>query len=216
MDISEIRREQLRKWFSNRSIPEKEKSYISQLLKGKASFGERAARRLERDYSMPDKFLDTPILEVSNDLQQKTPVMPGYCRLPILNTEAAAGTGCFPPSDDPQIITYVDVAEGYIRETLRSNPNKLQIITARGQSMSGIIEDGDILFVEPGNKFTNDGIYIISSGEWLRVKQLRLSVIEKRIFIESTDGCKESISFNEIDCIHICGRVVGSWSLKKF
>jgi hypothetical protein len=48
----------LRTWFAGKTLPEKEKSYLSQLMSGKASFGERAARRLERDYEMGAGYLD--------------------------------------------------------------------------------------------------------------------------------------------------------------
>lgn len=58
MQIADIRRERLRAWFAEKSIPEREKSYISQLMTGKASFGEKAARRLESDYGMPILYLD--------------------------------------------------------------------------------------------------------------------------------------------------------------
>lgn len=60
MDMKEIRRLRLKEWFSSRSIPEREKSYLSQLMGGKTSFGERAARRLEGDYGMAPGYLDTP------------------------------------------------------------------------------------------------------------------------------------------------------------
>ncbi|MFZ4218189.1 hypothetical protein ACEV6Q_10050 [Enterobacter ludwigii] len=60
MDIKEIRRKRLAGWFSNRTLPDKEKSYLSQLINGKAPFGERAARRIERDYGMQEGYLDTP------------------------------------------------------------------------------------------------------------------------------------------------------------
>lgn len=60
MEISEIRRERPRQWLANRTLPEKEKSYLSQLTSGKASFGERAARRLERDYGMGNGYLWLP------------------------------------------------------------------------------------------------------------------------------------------------------------
>lgn len=59
MKISDIRREKLRAWFADRSVPEREKSYISQLMTGKCSFGEKAARRLESDLGMPDLYLDS-------------------------------------------------------------------------------------------------------------------------------------------------------------
>ena len=58
MSTKEIRSKRLAAWFSERSLPEKEKSYLSQLINGKTSFGERAARRLERDYNMPPGYLD--------------------------------------------------------------------------------------------------------------------------------------------------------------
>ena len=59
MTTQEIRRRRLKEWFSEKSLPEKEKSYLSQLINGRSSFGERAARRLERDYGMPSGFLDS-------------------------------------------------------------------------------------------------------------------------------------------------------------
>lgn len=68
MDISEIRRKRLADWFSDRAIPAKEKSYISQLINGKTSFGERAARRLELSYGMGEKDLDRSYDENSKRL----------------------------------------------------------------------------------------------------------------------------------------------------
>lgn len=59
--VTAIRRARLKQWFANRTLPEKEKSYLSQLIGGKTSFGEKAARRLEKDYGMPDGHLDRPL-----------------------------------------------------------------------------------------------------------------------------------------------------------
>jgi hypothetical protein len=58
MEITAIRRAQLKKWFEFHSIPAKEKSYLSQLMTGTASFGERAARRIETTYGMTAGYLD--------------------------------------------------------------------------------------------------------------------------------------------------------------
>lgn len=59
MDMPEVRRQRLRLWLATHPVPPKEKSYFSQLLTGTASFGERAARRLEKTYKMGAGFLDT-------------------------------------------------------------------------------------------------------------------------------------------------------------
>lgn len=58
MKVADIRRSRLKEWFADNSFPKKEKSYFSQLISGKASFGERAARRIEKDYGMGEEYLD--------------------------------------------------------------------------------------------------------------------------------------------------------------
>lgn len=88
-EIVKIRREKLRLWFSVRPIPEKEKSYISQLINGKASFGEKAARRLEKTYGMGEKYLDTDTTdqEVIEKIQESKPVILDLSALPVEREE---------------------------------------------------------------------------------------------------------------------------------
>lgn len=64
MDINAIRRRNLRAWVAQHGTPAKERSYFSQLLGG-ATFGERAARRIEASYGMPAAWLDRPRIEAS-------------------------------------------------------------------------------------------------------------------------------------------------------
>lgn len=59
MSIQDIRRANLRAWVEANGTPAKEKSYFSQILSGTSPIGERAARRLERDYRMASGFLDS-------------------------------------------------------------------------------------------------------------------------------------------------------------
>ncbi len=42
---------------------------MSQLMSGKASFGEKAARRLEQNYGMGDKYLDAPANAEESEMQ---------------------------------------------------------------------------------------------------------------------------------------------------
>jgi hypothetical protein len=62
MEITEIRRENLRRWVAEHGTPQREKSLFSQ-LKSNGSFGERVARRLEREYGMGEGFLDAQPME---------------------------------------------------------------------------------------------------------------------------------------------------------
>jgi hypothetical protein len=61
MTPADIRRYWLREWTRTHGVPPKEKSYFSQLMGANGSFGERAARRLERDYKMGAAYLDQPV-----------------------------------------------------------------------------------------------------------------------------------------------------------
>jgi transcriptional regulator with XRE-family HTH domain len=52
------RQQKLKEWFADKTLPRKEKSTLSQLMRGNETFGPRVARRLERDYGMPRGYLD--------------------------------------------------------------------------------------------------------------------------------------------------------------
>ena len=112
----------------------------------------------------------------------------------------------------------VDVLESYIRKKLNANPRNLKVLTARGGSMTGVIEDGDIMFVEPTTEFTDDGIYILTLDDLVRVKRLSVSMATGNVLIESNDGRKsEELPLREVPGrLHIQGRVLGAWSLRSF
>lgn len=138
----------------------------------------------------------------------------GYVRLPVM-AEASAGPGRAPLLE---AVRPVDVLESYIRQKLNANPRNLEVLTARGNSMTGLIEDGDIMFVMPTKEFTEDGIYILTLDDFVRVKRLSISMASGSVVIESNDGRRaEEVPLKEASYrLHIQGRVVGSWSIRSF
>ncbi len=138
----------------------------------------------------------------------------GYCRLPVM-AEAGAGNGC---EALPEVVSYIDVLESYVRRQLGANPRTIKVLTARGNSMTGQIEDGDIMFVEQTDEFTDDGIYILTLDNLVRVKRLSVSALSQQVIIESNDGRKaEELPLKEVPHrLRIQGRVVGAWSLRRF
>lgn len=93
VELVAIRRSRLKEWFANRTLPVKERSYLSQLIRGKVAFGGRAARRLEKDYRMPAGHLDG---------EQTTEVQPFGERIRQLRKE-----GCL---TQQQLADYVGVS----------------------------------------------------------------------------------------------------------
>lgn len=224
------RRARLRQWIEERyngsqaafvAAHKLNQGEISSLLKDK-SFGSVKARNLEALTGMPERYLDdrtgdsllpapTPV-GVPSSSREEPPE--GYVRLPVM-CEASAGPGRAPLLEAVQP---VDVLESYIRQKLNANPRNLQVLTARGGSMTGVIEDGDIMFVEPTHEFTDDGIYILTLDDLVRVKRLSVSITTGNVLIESNDGRKtEELPLREVaDRLHIQGRVLGAWSLRSF
>lgn len=194
---------------------------ISSLLKDK-SFGGVKARNLETLTGMPERYLDERLdiapppapapVGMPTTFRDGPPV--GYVRLPVM-AEASAGPGRTPQLETVQP---VDVLESYIHQKLKANPRNLKVLTARGGSMTGVIEDGDIMFVEPTNEFTDDGIYILTLDDLIRVKRLSVSIASGHVLIESNDGRKpEELPLKEVPHrLHIQGRVLGAWSLRNF
>jgi hypothetical protein len=80
MNFAEIRRARLREWLRTHSTPPKEKSYFSQLVNATASFGEKAARRIERQYGMDDGYLDRPMEGMGEGLSRE--VSPARSSMP--------------------------------------------------------------------------------------------------------------------------------------
>lgn len=210
----------------------KDPSYVSRMLYPSEKNG---AKRIGEDTAMLLAKAFPSFFEAGRELLTTMPPQPGtaiaaspvgvptssreappegYVRLPVM-AEASAGPGRVPQLEAVQPI---DVLESYIRLKLNANPRNLKVLTARGGSMTGLIEDGDIMFVEPTTEFTDDGIYILTLDDLVRVKRLSVSIASGNVLIESNDGRKsEELPLREVpDRLHIQGRVLGAWSLRSF
>lgn len=147
MELVEIRRQRLKLWFSDKPIPEKEKSYISQLINGQASFGEKAARRLERDYAMGPLWLDdrAGVVDKSADANVRVPKQ--FTSVPVISWVQA---GNF-----QDIEIHLHPGEGDRWEAPREKklgPRSFALLV-EGDSMDdgtdAGIPEGHIIFVDP-------------------------------------------------------------------
>ena len=210
MKIADIRRLRLKEWFADRAFPEKEKSYLSQLISGKASFGEKAARRLEKDYGMGDEYLDKEVAIAALNRPVNEIVFD------LLDIQAAAGNG-HQAKDFPQVLQRVSVLESWARQALGGDLSRIKLITANGTSMQGTIENGDVLFVDVTIRhFDGDGIYVISRFNEVQVKRLqRLHGKKLAIISDNKDNLPETLNAQEANEVVVCGRVLAAWNLKR-
>lgn len=167
--MKENRRERLKAWFSEKTIPAKEKSYLSQLMTGKASFGEKAARRLEQSYGMPSGFLDG-----TNDEQIAEQESQNF-KIEVLDVQASAGPGVI-NSEVVQTIRSIEYTDDHAVQMFGGKQaSQIKMITVDGDSMAGTIELGDAIFVDVSKDyFSGDGIYVFLYKNHLHVKRLQM------------------------------------------
>ncbi|MGC6342523.1 S24 family peptidase [Bisgaard Taxon 45] len=220
-ELTQVRRENLKKWFSDKVVPEKDRSYVSQLISGKTpSFGEKAARRLESENGMPPFYLDIKQNSIESNVKdigsfdlwdRNTPLHDDEVEVPFLkDIRFAAGNGFV---DD--IMDYNNFKLRFSKATLRKQGvqyDNAVCITADGDSMEPVIPDGATVGIDRGNTTIKDGkIYAINHGGLLRIKILHKMPNEQvRIRSYNPDSAPEEVV--DLSEITILGKIFW-WSV---
>lgn len=175
MKPADIRRQNLKTWFTSRSIPPAEKSYISQLMSGTASFGEKAARRLEDTYGMGLGYLDKPPEENARfTVSPATEETPDTGAIQYWDVRGSCGGG-FMNFDQLPKGHLIKEASFFRKYGLK--PENAFAIYADGDSMAEFIIDGDIVIFDRSRTQPISGqIFAIDHPDGLRIKVLRRSI----------------------------------------
>ena len=200
-ELKERRSKNLKLWFLNRSIPAKEKSYISQLTTGKAPFGEKSARRLESDYGMPPYYLDQIHNEDYNGNNKYV--------IEVLDI-AACSEISYLNNDITEIIKCIEYDNEQAKTLFNGMPsNNLKVINVSNDSMQGTFENGDIIYIDiTVNQFQKDGIYIFTFGNGLYVRRLQM-IKNKLVVLSDNKQYKDwEIIADEFDQLYIHGKVI--------
>ena len=138
-------------------------------------------------------------------------------RFPRLNAEATCGAGTI-NDHHIEVVDYVTVASAWAREKLGGNLNKIQVITARGDSMEPTIENGDVMFVDTAiEAFEGDGLYLLWYIDGLKAKRLQSTVGGGLMIISDNSSYRtETVRGEDLNAVHIIGRIRGAWRLSQF
>lgn len=217
MDITEIRRENLRRWVAEHGTPAKERSLFSQ-LKANGSFGERVARRLEADYKMGDGFLDK---DPGTPLEKALELLPGAKRVraadvgdPSLtqvmkvSIKVQAGITGFTVEPEHHDGRTTGVPTEWVRNE-RFVASDLLAITVRGESMEPSLYEGDVIIVNTADRKMVDGsVYAVNYEGEVVVKRMQRDSGMWWLTSDNTDQRKyHRKSCKGAECI-IIGKVV--------
>ncbi|TAM15941.1 MAG: S24 family peptidase [Pandoraea sp.] len=219
MDIATTRRQRLKEWFTGRTLPEREKSYLSQLIGGKASFGERSARRLERDYGMGSGYLDRPF-DSAIETQPPVIVADTTVYIPRFDTGGAMGNG-LELRDQPGVIETLRVSQEWLSKNLRNytSVENLVVVTGFGDSMRPMFNPGDPLIVDVGVRVVDyDAIYFFRVGDEGFIKRLQRIPTEHGLMLRAKS---ENPSYDAWDItprmpFEVFGRVLKVWRSEDF
>lgn len=138
----------------------------------------------------------------------------GYVRFPLLDGFAGMGRGDY-VGDYPEIVEFVEVTREWASSKLRNVPHEaIRVITGRGQSMRGMYDDGDLIFIDSRvKKFVDDAAYVFRLGGRVQVKRLQWRGDKLRIL--SANPAYEPLDVPEND-LEIGGMALAAWTLKEF
>ncbi len=220
MDTKDIRRARLSQWFDKRSIPAAEKSYISQLINGKAPFGEKAARRLENDYGMDVGYLDLPVDEAAPTQAVSIGPSDASIHIPRFNTGGAMGAG-FELRDQPGVIEMLRVNKEWLSKNLRhyTAVENLVVVTGFGDSMRPMYNPGDPLIADIGVKTVEfDAVYFFRVGSEGFIKRLQRIPTENGLVLraKSENAAYETWDITPKMDFEVFGRILKVWRSEDF
>ncbi len=196
----------------------REANQVSDLLAGRASFGEKIARSIEEAADLPPGWLDQPaedghvaLVASPTSRRQKELVITQY------KTGGAMGTGLL-LRDQPGEIRSWNVTPEWIQKNVPNctSPRNLAIVTGFGDSMRPLYNPGDPLLVDTGVKSVEfDAIYFFRIGEEGFIKRLQRVPGEGLIAISENKAYKDWVIKSGMD-FEVFARVVKVWRGEEF
>lgn len=198
------------------------KGLVGQWFSGQTGLGKKPLLAFEKKTNFSTRWLadglgskyrkDSEMYRPSENLSDGP--SDDHIRFERLDVIASLGDG-YVNNETAEVVDYVHVDKAWAREKLGGNLSRIQVITARGDSMQGTIEDGDVLFVDTSVRwFEGEGVYLLSFADGLKAKRLQASVGGGLLVISDNPLYRtETIEGDGLEKLTICGKVRGAWHL---
>lgn len=133
--------------------------------------------------------------------------------IPKLDVRPSAGSGSSVHGEE-LIATYT-FDRRWLQDIGQSHPERLSIVSVRGDSMMPTLADGDEILVSAHDGTTplRDGIYVLERDDALVVKRLALNPSSGLLTISSDNPAYPSWAECRLDSIRVIGRV--AWICRK-
>lgn len=185
---------------------------ISRLETGKQGFTESTITKIADalGVEVADLFTDKDVEE--GETKRHSKWKDSYI-IECLDISVSAGPGSINNQEFVEVIRSIEYTPEEARRLFGNRPaSVVKMINVRGDSMSGTIEPGDLIFVDVSvNNFDGDGIYAFLYDDTAHVK--RLQKMKSQLFVLSdSDRYRtwDPIEREEMNRVLIYGKVIGS------
>lgn len=191
---------------------------ISRLERGMQGYSEQSLKKIAEALKVPvsdlfsnhseDNTVDTYSVN-SLSHQRRSDVY----RVDVMDVSASAGNGVS-TRDFIEVISSIEYVTEEAKALFGHRPaNQVKLINVRGDSMQGTIEPGDLIFVDIAvNFFDGDGIYVFDFAGDLFIKRLQKIKTSLVVLSDNPLYREWQIASNEMDMLHVCGKVLLSQS----
>ena len=128
--------------------------------------------------------------------------------IPRYNVKVAAGHGYIAEDEKPRFT--MAFRRYWIRVHLRTDPKSLSVVKVAGDSMEGILFDGDNVLVDHSRNQPGNGLYVLRIGEELIVKRTQ-TLPGNYLLVSSANEAYQPFELNladETSGVEIIGKVV--------
>lgn len=191
---------------------------LSRLERGRQGFSEAMLEKIASALSIPvaDLFSD----EGEDDTVNKYSVnslgnsrRDNVYRVDVLDVSASAGMGSH-TGDVVEVIRSIEYVPEYAKTLFGNRPEgSVMLINVRGDSMTGTLEPGDLIFVDTDVKyFDGDGIYVFDFNGDTFVKRLQKVKYELKVLSDNKTYETWALNQDEMNLLHVQGKVLISQS----
>lgn len=191
---------------------------LSRLERGKQGYSEAMVQKIADALSVPvsELFSSNDANDTVDSYSVSSMIKKGrndVYRIDVLDVSASAGDGS-PSKDVVEVIRSIEYVPDQARVIFGNRPeSSVKLINVRGDSMEGTIEPGDLIFVDVAvSNFDGDGIYVFDFNGDMFVKRLQKVKTELIVISDNPRYREWSISEEEMDMLHVAGRVMLSQS----
>ncbi len=191
---------------------------LSRLERGKQGFSEPLLQKISVALRVPlsELFSDQEDSDTVNNYSVNSLSRSGrdhVYRVDVLNVNASAGNGSA-AGDVIEVIRSIEYVPEHAKALFGNRPEgSVMLINVRGDSMTGTLEPGDLIFVDTKvNFFDGDGIYVFNFNGDTFVKRLQKVKFDLKVISDNKTYETWSLSNEEIEMLHVQGKVLISQS----